>query len=161
MNPIDYLPLPYSIITSIAITLITVIFMEGVAWFLHRFVMHQFGWYLHEDHHRYTEGRFEKNDSFALFFSVLSFLFIFFGLNMFDILFWVGIGVTLYGIGYFTFHDILFHKRLRNHYRPKSGYMERIFNAHRYHHQTTNSKGSGFSFGFLYASKKYKDLNNL
>ncbi len=34
--------------------------MEGVAWLLHRYVMHGFGWYVHEDHHRYTTGRFEK-----------------------------------------------------------------------------------------------------
>jgi beta-carotene 3-hydroxylase len=135
--------------------------MEGVAWFLHRFVMHQFGWYLHEDHHRYTEGRFQKNDIFALFFSTLSFLFILFGLLYYDILFWAGVGVTLYGIGYFIFHDIMFHKRIRNHYRPKSNYMKRIFHAHAYHHQTTNSRGPGVAFGFLYANKKYLNIKKV
>jgi beta-carotene 3-hydroxylase len=50
--------------------------MEGVAWFLHKYVMHGFGWYLHEDHHRASKGKFEKNDLFGLFFSLLSFILI-------------------------------------------------------------------------------------
>ena len=57
----------------IAIIIVTFLFMEFVAWFLHKYVMHGFGWYLHEDHHRYSKNRFEKNDIFGLFFALLSF----------------------------------------------------------------------------------------
>ncbi|MBD3215608.1 MAG: beta-carotene hydroxylase [Candidatus Lokiarchaeota archaeon] len=161
LNPIDYLPFPYVIFASVAIILFFAVFMEGFAWFLHRYVMHHIGWYLHEDHHRYTKGRFQKNDIFALFFSLISFFFILFGLILYDILFWVGIGVAIYGMGYFIFHDILFHKRLKNNYRPKSEYMKRIFIAHSFHHQTTNRKGSdGYAYGFLYSSKKYIRMAN-
>ena len=129
--------------------------MEFVAWFLHKYVMHGFGWYLHEDHHRYTEGRLEKNDIFGLFFAVLSFLLILTGtLGGFDIRFPIGIGVTMYGIGYFLVHDTFFHKRLRLKYRPKSRYLKRVLNAHRIHHQKSKPHG-GVCFGFLYASKKY------
>ncbi|MFO7796444.1 MAG: sterol desaturase family protein [Promethearchaeati archaeon] len=160
-NPIGFLPLPFAIITSISLVVFFSVFMEGFAWFLHRFVMHKWGWYLHEDHHRYTKGKFQKNDSFALFFSILSFLFIVSGFMFYDVLLWIGVGVTLYGMGYFIFHDVLFHKRIRNHYRPKNRYMKRIFNAHSFHHQTTNRKGSdGYSYGFLYSSKKYIKMAN-
>jgi beta-carotene 3-hydroxylase len=147
------------LILNIGIMILGAISMEGVAWFLHRFVMHQFGWYLHEDHHRYTKGRFEKNDLFAVFFAALSFILIFIGFFGENFLLWMGLGVALYGFGYFAFHDVLFHKRIKNTYRPKKGYMKRIFNAHSYHHQSTNSKGPGYSFGFLYAPKKYKTLS--
>ena len=53
-----------------AIVFVTFCFMELVAWFLHKYVMHGFGWFLHEDHHRSSKGRFEKNDIFGLFFSI-------------------------------------------------------------------------------------------
>ncbi|PIE48407.1 MAG: beta-carotene hydroxylase [Flavobacteriales bacterium] len=33
------------------ITLVTFVLMEGVTWLTHRYVMHGFLWYLHEDHH--------------------------------------------------------------------------------------------------------------
>jgi len=139
----------------ILIIFVTFFFMEFVAWFLHKYVMHGFGWYLHEDHHRYTEGRLEKNDIFGLFFAVLSFLLILTGtLGGFDIRFPIGIGVTMYGIGYFLVHDTFFHKRLRLKYRPKSRYLKRVLNAHRIHHQKSKPHG-GVCFGFLYASKKY------
>ena len=84
----------------IIIIIVTFISMEGVAWFLHKYVMHGFGWYLHEDHHRYTKGTFEKNDIFGLIFSIVSFLLILFGaLNDFNYLFPIGLGVMCYGLG--------------------------------------------------------------
>jgi beta-carotene 3-hydroxylase len=133
--------------------------MEGVAWFLHKYVMHGFGWFLHEDHHRESKGRFEKNDIFGLFFSILSFILILSGyLNAYDIKFPIGIGVAFYGIGYFLVHDIFFHKRFKIKYRPKSKYMKRVLNAHKVHHQKSKPY-KGICFGFLYASKKYL-LNN-
>ena len=145
--------LTISIYTIIALSVF--IIMEGVAWFLHKFVMHGFGWSLHEDHHRYTKGRFEKNDLFGVIFSLISFLFILngslFGIN---ISLAIGIGIMLYGIGYFLVHDIFFHHRIKISYRPKSEYMKRVLKAHAVHHQKSTPK-EGVSFGFLYASKKY------
>ena len=48
-----------------AVTIAIFLFMEIVTWCTHRYVMHGFLWYLHEDHHqpRYN-GIFEKNDLF-------------------------------------------------------------------------------------------------
>jgi len=131
------------------------IFMEGVAWFLHKYVMHGFGWFLHEDHHRPNKKKFEKNDVFGLFFSLIAFLFILSGsLSGFDIKFYIGIGITLYGFGYLFVHDIFFHKRIKIKFRPKSNYIKRILHAHSIHHQKSTPK-TGVCFGFLYANKKY------
>jgi beta-carotene 3-hydroxylase len=129
--------------------------MEFVAWFLHKYVMHGFGWFLHEDHHRYTKGKFEKNDVFGLFFSLLSFSLILSGfLGGLDYRLALGIGVMLYGLGYFLVHDIFFHKRVKIKHRPQSQYMKRVLNAHKVHHQKSTAH-KGICFGFLYASKKY------
>ncbi|PNX46844.1 MAG: hypothetical protein BV456_11735 [Thermoplasmata archaeon M8B2D] len=147
------------IILYILATVITFLFMEFVAWFLHKYVMHGFGWFLHEDHHRYTKGRFEKNDVFGLFFAILSFLLILSGfLGGFDIRFPIGIGVMLYGVGYFLVHDTFFHKRIKIKYRPKSKYMKRVLHAHSIHHQKSTAH-TGICFGFLYASRKYNVTN--
>ncbi len=131
------------------------LFMEFVAWFLHKYVMHGFGWYLHEDHHRYHKEKLEKNDIFGLIFAIVSFILILTGyLNGYDIRFPIGIGVMLYGLGYFLVHDTFFHKRIKLKYRPKSKYLKRILNAHAVHHQKSKPH-KGVCFGFLYASKKY------
>ncbi|UCE97044.1 MAG: sterol desaturase family protein [Candidatus Bathyarchaeota archaeon] len=137
------------------IVIIVFVFMEGVAWFLHKYVMHGIGWFLHEDHHRATKGRFEKNDAFGLFFAVVSFLLILTGiLSGFDAKLAFGFGIMLYGVGYFMVHDVFFHKRIKISFRPKYRYIRRILNAHATHHQVSTSK-SGICFGFLYANKKY------
>jgi len=133
----------------------TFILMEGLAWFLHKYVMHGFGWYFHEDHHRASKGRFEKNDIFGVFFSLLSFILILTGfLNGIDVRLPLGIGVAFYGIGYFLVHDTFFHRRIKIKYRPKSKYMKRVLNAHAIHHQKSKPH-EGICFGFLYASRKY------
>jgi len=143
------------IILYIITMIITFLFMEFVAWFLHKYVMHGFGWYLHEDHHRSSKGRFEKNDVFGLFFAILSFLLILSGfLGGYDIRFALGIGVMLYGLGYFLVHDTFFHRRIKIKHRPKSKYIKRVIKAHSVHHQKSKAH-EGICFGFLYASKKY------
>ena len=145
----------YQIITYAIIILITFFIMEGFAWFLHKYIMHGIGWFLHEDHHRSSKGKFEKNDIFGLFFSILSFILILTGfLDGFDVKFAIGIGVMLYGLGYFLVHDIFFHKRIKIKLRPKSNYVKRVLHSHSIHHQKSTVH-SGVCFGFLYASKKY------
>jgi beta-carotene 3-hydroxylase len=128
------------ILGYIIVCLAVFVLMEGVAWFLHKYVMHGFGWYLHKDHHYPRKGRFEKNDLFAVFFSLISFLFILTGIvTGFNFNLAVGIGIIFYGISY----------------QPKSKYIKRILNAHGIHHAMSTPK-TGVNFGFLYASKKYQ-----
>jgi beta-carotene 3-hydroxylase len=138
-----------------AIVFVVFLSMEFVAWFMHKYIMHGFGWFLHEDHHRYTKAKIEKNDIFGVFFSGVSFLLIFTGwLGGYDVRFPIGIGVMMYGIGYFIVHDTFFHHRVKLKYRPKSDYIKRVLNAHAVHHQKSKAH-EGVCFGFLYASKKY------
>jgi beta-carotene 3-hydroxylase len=149
------MPEPPLVVLYLFIMLLTFLFMELVAWFLHKFVMHGVGWFLHEDHHRYTGKRFEKNDIFGAFFAILSFILILFGFfGGFDIRLFLGVGVAMYGIGYFFVHDIFFHRRVKIKYRPKSRYIKRVLHAHSVHHQKSKAH-EGICFGFLYASKKY------
>lgn len=140
----------------VLVILFVFVFMEGVAWFLHKYVMHGVGWFLHKDHHYPRKGRFEKNDLFGVLFSIISFLFILTGiLSGFDIKLAIGIGIMMYGIGYFLVHDVFFHQRIKIGYKPKSKYVKRILNAHGVHHAMSTPK-TGVNFGFLYASKKYE-----
>lgn len=136
--------------------LATAAFWEVVAWGMHRYVMHGFLWVLHEDHHRTSGKHLQKNDAFAVFFAGISFVLIFFGLkNGIPPMASAGFGVALYGVGYVTFHDVMFHKRLRFLvFRPKSRYMKRIINAHRVHHGTI-TKHDAESFSFLWAPRRY------
>jgi beta-carotene 3-hydroxylase len=142
---------------NIIIALATAAFWEFVAWFMHKYVMHGFGWYLHRDHHVTSGRKFQKNDLYALFFAGCSFLLIFFGLKYrLAPMASAGFGVGLYGIGYVTFHEIMFHKRIKAiQFRPKSRYLRRIVNAHRVHHSKV-SKEHGESFSFLWAPRKYQ-----
>lgn len=130
--------------------------MELIAWLTHKYVMHGFLWELHEDHHRYHSHWYEKNDLFTLFFLSLAVIFIALGHYQSNSIFLsMGIGITLYGMGYFLFHDIMFHRRLKwLKIKANHPYLKRIIKAHSVHHQTS-TKEKGQAFGFLIASHKY------
>jgi NDP-sugar pyrophosphorylase family protein len=54
----------------IIIVLLTFLIMEGITWLTHRFIMHGFLWYLHEDHHQPKYANvFERNDAFFIFYA--------------------------------------------------------------------------------------------
>ena len=94
---------------NIALVIITFLVMEGMAWVTHKFVMHGFMWYFHEDHHQPTPGFFEKNDVFFLIYAVPSWLLIMFGMmNGNDFRTFIGFGILAYGIGYFWFMKFLY-----------------------------------------------------
>ncbi len=124
--------------------------MEGVAYLTHRYVMHGFMWSLHESHHIPRTGRFEKNDLFAVIFAGPSIVLVYLGVHHYPPLGWLGLGMTLYGLMYFLFHDVIVHQRLRFRRIPRFGYLRRIIQAHRMHHASDRKHG-GVSFGFLYA----------
>ena len=138
------------------------VYMEWVAWFTHKYVMHGFLWSLHEDHHRPTDRGLQKNDWFALFFASISILVIVAGAvrSVMPVVS-AGFGIALYGLGYLLFHDIMFHRRIPGVRIPVRGrYMERIVRAHKVHHQKSGQKEGGTAFGFLYASRQY-DVKNV
>jgi beta-carotene 3-hydroxylase len=90
--------------------------MEAVAWFTHRYIMHGLLWYFHKDHHtRDNKGFLEKNDFFFLIFAIPGSLFIMYGIQIgFSFIhFWIGLGITIYGLAYFFVHDLFIHQRLK------------------------------------------------
>ena len=128
----------------------TVAAMEGVAYLMHRFLMHGPLWFLHESHHVRAKGRFELNDLFGVFFAVPSIILIWFGTHGHPPLLAVGLGMTAYGAIYFGFHDIIVHRRIPHRLRFSSPYLQRIIKAHHIHH-ATRTKDGAVSFGFVYA----------
>ncbi|WP_342332956.1 beta-carotene hydroxylase [Pedobacter sp. FW305-3-2-15-E-R2A2] len=137
------------------ITTGTFIFMEGVAWFTHKFVMHGLLWVLHKDHHQKKPHFFEKNDFFFLIFAAPSILLFFFGAEAgFNWMFYVGLGILLYGIAYFIIHDVVIHQRFKWFSRSNNTYIKTIKRAHKMHHKHLD-RHDGESFGMLFAARKY------
>lgn len=155
-----------NILINLLILIATFFFMEFVAWFTHKYIMHGFLWSLHEDHHVQTPGFFQKNDSFFLIFAVPSWLFIMFGaMDGFDFKIWIGFGILLYGIAYFLFHEVFIHRRLKKLRKFLFGnvenkYLKAVLKAHHAHHSHI-TKEDGESFGMLIIHPKYwRQVNN-
>lgn len=134
--------------------LATVAAMEGVAYVMHRWVMHGPGWFLHESHHRPRTGNWELNDWYFVIFAMPSIALLIGGTSgaWHPWTIWVGAGIAAYGAIYLGFHDIIVHRRLNHRYIPKSDYMKRIIQAHRLHHVVETREGT-VSFGFLVAPR--------
>jgi beta-carotene 3-hydroxylase len=148
------------VLLNVLIVIAAAVGMEFVAWFTHRYIMHGLLWVLHKDHHFPHKGKFEKNDLFVVWFATPAVLALVIGINqMIWPLISAGIGITLYGIGYTLFHDIMFHRRIKWIKIPrKAPYFKRIINAHRDHHKSQERFPSQ-SFGFLWAPKKYDNYD--
>lgn len=149
-----------NIIINISLILAAFVMTEFVAWFLHKYLMHGILWNIHYDHHNLTGKKIQKNDLFMLVFAIPSWLLIMFGMmNNFDYKLWLGIGILLYGIVYFLFHDVLIHKRHRKLRRlifsdVSSSYLNAVIKAHHAHHKHINIE-TGESFGMLFVHPKY------
>ena len=144
-----------NILLHIGATLLTFFIMEGITWMTHKYVMHGFLWYLHEDHHQPKPGFFEKNDAFFLIFAIPSWLCIMLGLQhahyfVADI----GFGIALYGFAYFVVHEVIIHQRFKWFTRSNNTYVRTIRWAHKMHHKHLG-KEDGESFGMLFVAKKY------
>ncbi|MBB3032698.1 sterol desaturase family protein [Alteriqipengyuania lutimaris] len=144
----------------IAIVAATVVAMEFYAWALHKYVMHGFGWGWHRDHHEPHDNRFEKNDLYALVGAAISIAMFVWGSELllgdaaWPPAFWIGVGVTIYGVIYTLVHDGLVHQRYFR-FVPKRGYAKRLVQAHKLHHATIGKEG-GVSFGFVWPQNPAK-----
>ena len=145
----------------ILITLATFLLMECVAWLTHKYVMHGWLWFLHEDHHVKSPGFFEKNDTFFLIFAIPSMLLFLFGtLKDMAWMICIGAGIAMYGAAYFLVHDIIIHQRFRLFTRSSNRYVKVVRWAHKMHHKHLD-KEDGESFGMLIVAAKYwKKVNN-
>ena len=142
-----------SLPAGLALFLATIVFMEGFAYVVHRWVMHgRIGWGLHASHHRAREGMFELNDLYGAIFAVPSIVLLYGGVQAGwgEWATWVGAGIAGYGAIYFGFHDVIVHRRIDHRIVPRSTYFKRIVQAHRLHHAVESRLGT-VSFGFIYA----------
>jgi beta-carotene 3-hydroxylase len=140
---------------QIALTLfVTVAFMEGVAWSAHKYIMHGWGWAWHRDHHEPHENALEKNDLFGVVFGVFSIALFTYGFVYSPFMWWIAMGITLYGLIYTLIHDGIVHQRFWR-WVPKHGYAKRLVQAHKLHHATVGREG-GVSFGFVIAGDPVK-----
>lgn len=141
----------------ITLAILTFFFMEGVAWFSHKYIMHGILWSWHKSHHKVHPHTLELNDLFAVVFSLPSIATIYLGFHYEEMrwLLYIGIGILAYGIFYFIFHDIIVHRRIKIPFQAKSSYMKRIIRAHYAHHEK-HTKEDCEAFGFLYAPRKYE-----
>ncbi|MFW5700473.1 MAG: beta-carotene hydroxylase [Cyclobacteriaceae bacterium] len=145
-----------NVILNIFLVVATFFFMEFVAWFTHKYVMHGFLWSWHRSHHKVHDHALERNDLFAVVFSIPSIALILAGtMTQYTFLLYIGIGIAAYGAFYIIFHDLIVHRRIKFKYKPKNKYMKRIMNAH-YKHHSVHTKDGAEAFGFLYAPKKYE-----
>jgi len=138
------------------VTLGTFLLMECVTWLTHKFVMHGFMWYFHEDHHqpRYINW-FERNDVFFIIFAIPSIALFYFGLEGgLNYLFFIGLGIMLYGMAYFLVHDVLIHKRFNWFNKTNNKYLIGLRKAHKVHHKHLG-KQDGECFGMLFVPFKY------
>jgi beta-carotene 3-hydroxylase len=145
-----------TVVLNVLIVLMTFLLMEGVAWFTHKYVMHGLLWILHKDHHnKETPGFFEHNDSFFLIFAIPGIAGLFFGMQFdYNFLFWIGLGITLYGFAYFMVHDIFIHQRFKIFRNADHPYFKAIRRAHKMHHKHLG-KEDGECFGMLFVPFKY------
>jgi beta-carotene 3-hydroxylase len=149
-----------TILVCVLIVVATFLFWEFVAWFSHKYIMHGILWTWHKSHHTVHDDKLEKNDLFALVFSIPSIgIFYYFSQVVFNpYMLAVGAGILLYGIFYLVFHDIIVHQRLKWRPKKRSRYLQRMVHAHYIHH-ARHSKDGCEAFGFLYAPKKYEPKN--
>jgi beta-carotene 3-hydroxylase len=139
---------------NFSVVFVTFWFMEFMAWFTHKFVMHGLLWYLHKDHHQVEPGFFEKNDSFFLIFAIPSAYCYVTGLMYHDFRLYIGIGISLYGFAYFIIHEIIIHQRFKLWSRLDNRYVKAIRRAHKIHHKYLG-KEDGENFGMLIVPLKY------
>lgn len=138
------------------ITFAVFILMEPVTWFMHKYVMHGFLWVLHRDHHDHsTEGPLERNDLFFVIFAAPAIALFAVGAQRdFNYLFYMGLGITLYGMAYFFVHDIFIHQRAKVLRQTQNPYLQAIRRAHKQHHKHLG-KEEGECFGFLWVPVRY------
>ena len=153
--------------TNFVLLIVSYFFMEFIAWSNHKYVMHGFLWKWHKDHHINDQKKlaldnmkfsgFEKNDLFFLIYAIPAIVLMIIGFwnNLFHLVF-IAIGISLYGITYFTIHDLIIHQRLRIPFlRNKHGfYTKAILNAHLSHHRPENMRDFK-NFGLLIFPVRY------
>ncbi len=135
------------------ITLLTITAMEAFSWFIHKYLFHGPLWFIHKTHHQQRHSWLELNDVFSLLFAGIALWLMWLGHYRIDYRFWIGTGISLYGITYFIFHDWFIHNRLKA-FKSDNQYLSAIRRAHKIHHKST-AKEPAEEFGLLVVGKKW------
>ena len=145
-----------NIAIGLLIFLLVFSFMEFMAWFTHKHIMHGFLWNLHRDHHKKDhDSWFERNDTFFIFYAAVSISFFYTGANTGFWYGWpIGFGILAYGATYFLVHDIFIHQRFKMFRNANNWYARGVRRAHKIHHKHLG-KGDGECFGMLFVPFKY------
>ena len=93
----------------------TFLFMEFMAWFSHKYIMHGFLWTLHKDHHNQNlKTLVGKKQIYFLFSMPLLVCYFYSQVELgFQFGFAIGFGIMAYGLTYFIVHDIFIHQRFK------------------------------------------------
>lgn len=131
--------------------LFTIIVMECFLWFIHKYLFHGPLWFLHKSHHQKAKSFFEWNDLFALLFAMISLYLMYADRKGFGYVFFIGVGITLYGLIYFVVHDWFVHRRFKT-FKSNNTYLQAVRKAHKIHHKN-RGKENGKAFGLLFFIK--------
>ena len=127
--------------------------MELMSWAMHKYLFHGPLWFIHKTHHQQRHGWFELNDLFSIGFAALALWLMWAGHTSLNYYFWIGTGISTYGIIYFIFHDWFIHNRFKA-FKSNNRYLTGIRRAHKIHHKSIEKKPSE-EYGLLVARKKW------
>ncbi|WP_295650969.1 sterol desaturase family protein [uncultured Mucilaginibacter sp.] len=136
-----------------SIIVLTLVGMETISWAMHKYLFHGPLWFIHKTHHQEKHTWFELNDLFSFAFAVFALWLMWKGHLTLNYYFWIGAGISLYGIIYFVFHDWFIHNRFKS-FKTTNRYLLGIRRAHKIHHKSME-KEPAEEFGLLVADKKW------
>lgn len=142
-----------AILINTGIVLLTLAGMEAFSWAIHKYLFHGPLWFIHKTHHQHRHSWLELNDVFSILFAYIALYLMWVGHIILDYRFWIGTGISTYGIIYFIFHDGFIHNRFKA-FKSNNRYLVGIRRAHKIHHKSTE-KNPSEEFGLLVASRKY------
>jgi beta-carotene 3-hydroxylase len=139
------------VVVWLVVGAMTVVAMEFWAAFLHGRMWHGVLWPVHRSHHTPRAGRWELNDALSVLHAPIAIALILYGCQAApswfrEVLFAVGVGMTLFGLAYVVVHDGLVHRRLPVRGLLRVPYFVRLYKAHRYHH---TRPGGGGPYGLF------------
>lgn len=110
---------------------------------------------MHKTHHQKSDSFFEWNDLFAILFAGISIYLMFIDRENFGSRFFIGVGITLYGLIYFIVHDWFVHRRITT-FKSNNTYLQAVRKAHKIHHKN-RGKANGKAFGLLFVKRNILD----
>jgi beta-carotene 3-hydroxylase len=140
------------VLEDIGMVIFTIIGMEAFSWAMHKYLFHGPLWFIHKTHHQEKHRWFELNDLFSMLFAIIALGLMWLGHSSLDYRFWIGAGISTYGIIYFIFHDWFIHNRFKS-FKTNNKYLLKIRRAHKIHHKSME-RDNAEEFGLLVTRRK-------